>query len=434
MSLGWPFFEMEWSPTTTTTASTTSTRKVEQEHTMQYLSLAPYALLLKHHPMLQNVQPSAPLWTSSSADDHSPPKEPIILTATQPIQAGQELYLDFAQHVQSIDPQLLLSSHNHHQLPTSHHYQEADEIIQDARTTFKAKHFIAKKRQYEIGMGLRMMTKVVARYQPIVASLLPTLVDTLLNFNYEHKGSTSALIMMHNQTKMSLGTFGACMSDIDIDIDIDIDRTSMDRSSQRTTRTTTRSIPTGQRVHPMPLYIRNKTISDWSCNGKDDDQDQDETCTAIYEHKGICLTTTDLTVEICPLQGQVAEITSSPDEANVAYRWSAWKQAVNGTLKSPDVIVKVRSHNNTLDGCTHACNASPKHHPRFSSNFGCLCCRCHVALQNYPTDLLWDLVALKDLEPGEKLIVALERDSTTGQWLIPNELVPNKWRIITPSE
>jgi hypothetical protein len=64
----------------------------------------------------------------------------------------------------------------------------------------------------------------------------------------------------------------------------------------------------------------------------------------------------------------------------------------------------------------------------------CCCCCCHVVLQNYPTDLLWDLVALKDLEPGEKLIVALERDSTTGQWLIPNELVPNKWRIITPPE
>jgi hypothetical protein len=326
MSLGWPFFEMEWNPTT---------RKVEQEHNMQYLFLAPYALLLNHHPLLQNVQPSAPLWTSSITNDEPPLKEPIVLTATQPIQAGQELYLDFAQHVHSIEPQLLL----HNKLPTIHHYQEADEIIQDARTTFKAKNFIAKKRQYEIGMGLRMMTKVVARYQPIVASLLPTLVDTLLNFNYEHKGSTSALIMMHNQTKISLGTFGACMSDL-----------GPDSSSQTTTtRTTTRSVLAGQRVHPMPLYIRNKRISDWSCKDKDDDQDQDETCTAFYETKGTCLSTTDLPVEICPLQGQVAEIASSPDEANVAYRWSAWKQAVNGTLKSPDVIVKVRSDSNTMN-------------------------------------------------------------------------------------
>jgi len=380
---------------TTQVSDTTNTKDV--------IYLSPYTLLLKHHPKLANVQPSTeqqtqPLWMTTENDQNEvSPKKPISLIATQNIQVGQELFLDYADHPQTAAPLRF------QRIPTLQDYLQADELIRQERIEFQivnkapplkkntnSKHKIkqnipklkpiTKQRAYEIEQGMRMTKKAVAMYDPTVAKILPTQAFSLKEYAFGDGGEnvntnittqflaltgTSENIVKHKR----LAAYGACLS------------------KKRSSSTT--AVKEGEKVMTMPLYIRNAVSLSSSC-----ENDDDEVCSNnnFNSTESLRLTRSDSTLEIYPFDlGSIIEPASTPEQANVRYEWSETK------------IFSTKAFDDASESL-------------------------QVVTEKHFSDLAWDAIALRDIEAGEKLYVMLPRDSSTGQLSVPDELFPEKWR------
>lgn len=89
-----------------------------------------YAFLLKYHHLVTNVAgktfitPEDATYASSNSDVDSS----YALSASKPIQAGDELFLPFSQHPKS---HLGAESLLFHNIPTTEDFDMAEQIIQD---------------------------------------------------------------------------------------------------------------------------------------------------------------------------------------------------------------------------------------------------------------------------------------------------------------
>ena len=347
--MGWPSI-----PLTTQVSDTTNNKDV--------IYLSPYTLLLKHHPKLANVQPSTeqqtqpPLWMTTENDQNEvSPKQPISLIATQNIQVGQELFLDYADHPQTAAPLRF------QRIPTLQDYLQADELIRQERIEFqivnkastlkkntnsnnKIKNQnipklkpITKQRAYEIEQGMRMTKKAVAMYDPTVAKILPTKAFSLKEYAFGDEGENSntnitTQFMALTGTKSEnivkhkrLAAYGACLS------------------KKRSSATT--AVKEGEKVMTMPLYIRNAASLSSSC-----ENDDDEVCSNnnFNSTESLRLTRSDSTLEIYPFDlGSIIEPASTPEQANVRYEWSETKilstKAFDDATKSLQVVTEVRA-------------------------------------------------------------------------------------------
>jgi hypothetical protein len=281
-------------------------------------SIPPLALLIKHHPQLANVEPTEPLWSSGNNNDNSDRQNRMIsLRATKDILPGQELFLEFDQHPARVMPDFF---RNTVRIPTLNEYKEADEIILEERIAFtKVNNIINKKRSNEVGLGLRMTQKAVARYQPVVAALLPIMADPLVQ--YRHKSTVTN--SLQNQTMDSLMEYGICASDYD--------------TVRGTVRRPTKE---GRRVMPVPLYVTTETGEQCSEDGSCSSSSSSSSSTM---KKG-CLYRTDSALVLCPLVDVEYAVAASDEEgtaANVKFQWSSWNP-INATGKVPSAVLEVR--------------------------------------------------------------------------------------------
>ena len=276
-----------------------------------------FALLIRHHPTLHNVD--GDLMLSKQQQQH-----PII--ATRSIQVGEELFLSYNNHphshLKSKDVQRTphhvdsnVNNNDHpvfHNIPLLEDYNIADEIIQEQLQLFKAtKQHLQNKRRQEIGYGLRSTQRAVRRFNSKVASLLPTIANEMIEYR---GGKTTQLIGISNNTHRSLALNGMCFDDM-----------KQQQSNQASTPTTTlvakRAIKNQTVAFPIPLYVSQQYDGsiDRSCSassGGDDDAADDATttttgeCTSIdssgnshdnIKTDGPCMTGTETSLLFCPL-------------------------------------------------------------------------------------------------------------------------------------
>jgi hypothetical protein len=318
------------------------------------LWISPQALLLKHHPLLANVESNQPLWAFSGSDsvmDDTGSTTTIILKTNQEIVAGQELLLPFDQHLHSILPEWFDPV-----IPTLDDYKEADYLIQEARNTFREpkgpRGRNANKQQQTgmVGQGLRMVQRVVSRYRPAVAKLLPTAVDTLsTTYRGRAEDATSLYLGLQNRSAALLARHGLCLSDINATTRTSSDETAAgdEEAPLSMTAVVTRNVTKGELVQPLPLFIRLKSerrLTEGECD--DHESSCQNSINSIYNP---CWSRPETMVEFCPtfpLPSTLAIVerqgSNNHDAMTVEIQWSRWADATNTTdLDSSAVENKV---------------------------------------------------------------------------------------------
>jgi hypothetical protein len=299
------------------------------------LFLPPFALILKHHPWFTNIEH---VDLAYHGQDPSPYESPQ-LKASRDIAVGEELFIPFEKmHPQSFTS--LFAT-----IPQYHDYLQANEIIQDERIQLKAtSRNFPRKRQPEVGMALRMTQRAVARYNPVVASLLPNVAKGLLD--YIPVDATSLVHSVQNYTHQNLAYFSQCLDDIEW-------------HHQNQTIVAKRSVPKGKPLASLPLYAiqqQQQQHTKTSCSAVADEEQEACDATDRRYHEG-CFGQVGSSLQLCPLShGPIRVIsisTSSAEEAvivdndneepNAEYQWSAWNED-NKKRKSltPLELTKVR--------------------------------------------------------------------------------------------
>lgn len=181
--------------------------------------------------------------------------------------------------------------------------------------------------------AIRMVQRVVARYRPAVAAILPNTLNTLNNYRGPADQVTSLYMGMRNQTVPILVRHGHCFSDA--------------RSSLSST-VTLRRASKGDPVHPVPLFLRPASEASRQC-----EETGEGICLQNRDPSGDCWSRPGLSVEVCPLLGpasfvRIVEL-SSVGESTVTLRWSPWESAA-------DPFQKLNSKKN-WDGVEQVCEA-----------------------------------------------------------------------------
>ena len=282
------------------------------------LFLPPFALILKHHPWFTNIEHVDLVDHGQDPSHYESPK----LKASRDISVGEELFIPY----ETMHPQSLTSLFS--TIPRLHDYLEANEIIQEERIHLQAtSRNFPRKRHSEVGLALRMTQRAVARYNPVVASLLPTVAHQLLD--YIPIGSTSLVHSVQNNTHRNLAYFSYCLDDIEWNLD-----------SKRIVAK--RSVKQGKPMASLPLYAiqQDHTHGDSSssCSAVVADEQLDECVLATDRmyHEG-CFGQVGSSLQLCPLShGPIRVISMTEEEAvdndgnhdnekpNAEYQWSAW--------------------------------------------------------------------------------------------------------------
>ena len=316
----------------------------DKQNATQSIFVPPLALIMKHHPTLENLE-STILKRSTETPDQDDPN-PSLLIASRAISAGEELFLPFEGHPMSISDLPSLQG------PQTRHFEQADKIIRESQGTLNTRlNIIPKKRHSEIGMGLRLTQKVVAMYDPIVASLLPAFTNDIIKYYNKKERTTSLYLSMKNQTHASLANFGQCLDDVEYSNGKLIAR---------------RTIKQGKTIASVPLYVLWQQAMTKECTLTEEGKEECD----LLERNDVsgCLGRGDSTLQFCPLSvGPIRSLTpsssssSSDERANAKYDWSAWNDDNKKRERlSPNMLVEVREKNLRLtrdtsyySTCTH---------------------------------------------------------------------------------
>jgi len=364
------------------------TMLVEASSTLKRLWIAPEALVLKHHPTLPNVHPSMPLWTTMSepsADSSS--SSNIVLKATQPIFVGQELFLQFDQHLHSVLPEWFDQI-----LPTVDDYAEADWMILEARNTFREPRGPTgrKLNKYQqtgvLGQALEMVQRVVARYRPAVSKLLPSALQSLSQYRGRANDVTSLYLALQNQTSSNLGRNALCLSDV-------TQKMSKDENGKTGLLITSRNVTQGRRVHAMPILVRlkSKDVQETNQECQPENEAGDGSCLSERLSPRTCWSRPDALVELCPLHPlpAVDMAQTESDGATVELQWSKWYEATDTTDADLSVVGN--------EVCWRI-RVVVGHFLLVSQSFVCI-------RQKQRLEQIWimELVALRDLAAGDKV-------------------------------
>eukprot|EP00531_Pseudo-nitzschia_arenysensis_P002208 CAMPEP_0116154210 /NCGR_PEP_ID=MMETSP0329-20121206/21658_1 /TAXON_ID=697910 /ORGANISM="Pseudo-nitzschia arenysensis, Strain B593" /LENGTH=548 /DNA_ID=CAMNT_0003651173 /DNA_START=25 /DNA_END=1671 /DNA_ORIENTATION=- len=348
--------------------------------------LSPWSLLLKPHSVLSNVKLEA-------ASDGT------MLVATRDIVGGEELFLSWEDHPVSGNLAYIFA----HSIPTSEHFLRADDHIRDARTqyfgainytkiekgeeirnrrnhaqtysnarfnrAFNMKKEGAPEKLYkkeaakDIEKGLRLWQSAVQSYDPQVAKLLPTKAAALAKYHRKTVedrslfSSSSSLLSLNNQTIRSLSKSATCVSNLEWQpVTETKDPSNAEESCSSEYRfnqvvTRERGFAKGEILGVVPL-LATQQIGGEEC---------------ILASKDVAL---------CPLGG-IQEQSSDATLANVRYRWS------NSTVKS------------LFSGEDSFLSFSSEEQQRHKE----------ILLKESPLSISWDIVALRDIEHNEPVIL-----------------------------
>jgi hypothetical protein len=289
---------------------------------------------------MSNIKLLQPLWSKEDYNSQSDEQSPIIVQATQPIGEGDELFLPFEQHLHSQLPAWFDQI-----IPTMEDYTEADLLIQEARTTFRgplgsrARNTNKRDQASVVGLALRMIQKIVARYRPAAAKLLRVALESLSSYIGKADQVTSLSMGLKNHTFEKLKRHGLCISDVD---NSDSDSATTTTSATTKNMVVTRNVTQGNRVYPVPLLVRLK----------DEGLAFPSSCSNVDGSEGACRSTVpnacwsrpEVSFEICPLlplnNMNIAE--PGAKDVTVELQWSHWIDAAKvADLEFPALVEKV---------------------------------------------------------------------------------------------
>jgi hypothetical protein len=339
------------------------------------LSITPEALLFKHHPTLNNIESSTTLWTTTTTGTG----DTITIQATRPIEQGQELYLDYDQHLHSILPNWYDTV-----IPTLDDYNEATEVLFQARKHIRdppgPRGRSISKQQSVVGSALRMVQQVMARYRPAAAKLMGTALETIAHYRGKAEDVHCLELGLKNITLNSIARHGMCISDV-VAVDT-TDTTDWPTTTTTTTNppmtntstkmTTVHAVPKGHRFHPIPVLLQRQlplTAQQATNEGCMEDEQSSLLSSGSCSNSADIVTASFTTcwswaqdqkaaLNVCPLQqafranNLVAMASRSHDHdtnpsttptANVQLQWSQWKQAtevLNSKLEPPAKLVR----------------------------------------------------------------------------------------------
>jgi hypothetical protein len=264
----------------------------------------PSALVLKHHPILFNIE--GVLYYHNEND--AAPK--LQLRVSKAIKEGDELFVEY-------DPILHDNSIFNH-IPTDSHYNRTKEIVADALRSVTDQAERSGRVTCRMIPVMRFVKQTVARYDPMVATLLPE-SNTRAN---QYRKLHPSVATIRNSTLLQLQQMGVCVDDIMPAPNSD-DTTEGDAGEgQRIVAVAQRNFTRGKVVSTQPLHIMQSLLS--------------QTCALEQECKPVsmqhnCFMNENLTsILFCPLGPKILRgaendnVTTNSDGqlVNVEYRWS----------------------------------------------------------------------------------------------------------------
>jgi hypothetical protein len=273
--------------------------------------LHPYAFLIKHHPILFNVQGTLMMAQDSKATDalidnadDSRSNEWGTLRALRPIRAGEELFVAWSDHTQSLG----LTHHDtaspppFDYIPTEPDYATADAILVDVRSTGQRMQAAHRRRQVTLDIGylFSLNHRTVLKFQPRVAALLPTSKkegDARLYF------PSTLYSALKNVTLLALQQSAHCLSDTRV---ASSTATKATNSEQGSVLVAARKLRKNDLVLPVPLSIRER--------GSEDELASDVKQAWMHGHQFALYALTDL-------ERISSENESINNTANVELRW-----------------------------------------------------------------------------------------------------------------
>jgi hypothetical protein len=369
----------------------------------------PYNLLVKPHSMLHNAKwsfesPSSTTMTTNDDKMNSPSFPRLVATAH--IIPGDEIFLSWDDHHLYQDFPNLFPT-----VPTPHHFQRADEIIQEARDIFQVNKAggsvgVRKSRIPEINKGLKMVQRALFRYDATVARLLPSTVDDLLLYVDPTATSTSELISVKKRPLSSLVNTCRCFTNVQwrkSDSSLEDAEQAMASTNNEDTNIggvyrpvlSRDYVPKGDLVLPVPLLLYRMNddedivnIGKYAFNNEESAQvcssnavtTQKETATSKlpFSISTLCHRLKNSNGEmlgfgLCPLSN-IVPTTTNPKEANAKYQWSAksdrYQKFLSELLLQPTKITQDVIH-------------------------------------KYMLSMSWDIVALRDIHQNETILVQL---------------------------
>ena len=346
------------------------------------LWVTPEAFLFKHHPTLTNVQSSpGSLWTTETTTSST---YGITIQATRTIEQGQELFLDYHQHLHSILPTWYDPV-----IPTIDDYKEATDILHQARNHIRdppgARGRQLSKQQSVVGSALRMIQQVVARYRPAAAKLMGMTLEAIAQFRGKATDVNCLDLGLKNITWKSISIHGMCLNDI-----LPGATTTTTTTDSMDSMTTVHAVPKGQRFYPIPVLLQqpsgvadNAIDGECSANTETSSSSSSTTTESCSSSRRSAETATapspcwswnkdqNVPFHVCPLQQsflsnriQRASISTQSDgdkeptnpltittisdattKANVKLEWSSWKGAtavMNSNREPPTELVRTQ--------------------------------------------------------------------------------------------
>lgn len=346
------------------------------------LWISPHALLFKHHPTMSNIKLSKPIWSNERHTSPSDDTSPIVLHAAKSIMLGEELFLTFEQHLHPRLPEWFDQV-----IPTMEDYKEADYLIHEARNTFRgplssrARNTNKRDQASVVGLALRMIQGIAERYRPAAAKLMRVALESLSTYSGKADQVTSLYMALKNQTLEKLRRQGLCISDV---------TTTTGTGTWNTV--VTRNVTKGNRVYPVPLLVKLKPEArpqQQSCSNDNIVDGSEGLCQNLpIVMSNSCWSRPGVLVEVCPLHPltNMHIVEPGTNDATVELQWTNWTDATKGV----DVDLSTWREK----------EKSP-----------------------FELMLVWDLVAIRDLQKGDEVTLSLERDAATGQWVVPMELL-----------
>jgi hypothetical protein len=241
-----------------------------------------HALLLKHHPLLANVNGTL-FVPHDQGRRPTTDKAAFEMTATQPIKAGTELFAtleahphghllhanrngQFAgwRHPNDASSSSSSSSRPFSRIPTPGDYELADQIWDDADLAVRRMRTVHRLAQVHCGTWFGTLKGVVSTIHPNVGSLLPATQPP-----HERGNHTAALASLKNQTVLQLRVKGSCVVD---DVVYPAPSSTSDASPRAVAG---RHIKKGALLTRIPLYaVPAGSDPSRSCSPTDHDAEQ----------------------------------------------------------------------------------------------------------------------------------------------------------------
>ena len=285
-----------------TIAQSPSLISVFSSHMEQTVFLPFFALLLNHHPSQTNVRVDRlqKLFLDSNTMGAGLPK----LVASRDIAEGEELLLPWDLH-----PARFIEIEGFSdKIPQTHHYEDARKIIEESRIILQATgKKVPAKRKSDLALALKAIQSAVARYDKVVAGILPTIPSVLEKYAKDvESGKSLAEWSVNSRSRTSLAWDGYCLDDT-----VQVKGDSL--------YTTERSIEANQTFYTLPLFVHLNRYQS-TC------QQSEETCSPGSKEMDVCFGQFGSPVSLCPLSPapvRVVDIYSedSREQINSRFDW-----------------------------------------------------------------------------------------------------------------